>query len=235
MIGLNSSALATGVRRSNARAICTCKHCGVDYKPKAVDRTTYCSRKCYFEAKAAAKAAKPERIHVVTRQCKGCGSEFVANRGNQVYCCESCRPKEKSVWVSIMPSSKVCKCCGKEYKPVSTGGMPSDYCSDKCRESVSRSGKRIQKAKRKAMLKGATVESVDPFRVFDRDKWKCKLCGVSTPRRKRGTYSDNAPELDHILPLSKGGEHSYVNTQCSCRKCNGLKSSDPRGQMLMFG
>lgn len=235
MIRLNFNALVQDVRRSNARAICTCKHCGLDYKPKAVDRTTYCSRQCYFEAKAASKAAKMSAIHVATRQCKGCGDEFVANRGNQVYCCDSCRPSFKSVHVSILPASKTCKFCGSSYKPVSIGGAPSGYCCIVCKESAAKACKRTGKAKRKAVLKGATIERVDPFKVFDRDKWRCRLCGVRTPKCKRGTYSDNAPELDHILPLAKGGSHSYINTQCSCRKCNGLKSDAPRGQMLMFG
>ncbi|MBK5204349.1 MAG: HNH endonuclease [Polaromonas sp.] len=134
-----------------------------------------------------------------------------------------------------MPALKLCKCCGMGYKPVFTGGAPSAYCGIKCAEVVERASKRIEKAKRKAVLRGATVECVDPFKVFDRDKWRCRLCGVRTPKGKRGTYADDAPELDHINPLAKGGEHSYINTQCSCRRCNGLKSDTPRGQMLMFG
>lgn len=31
--------------------------------------------------------------------------------------------------------------------------------------------------------------------------------------------------LDHIVPISKGGPHTYSNTQCLCRDCN-LKKSD---------
>jgi len=95
--------------------------------------------------------------------------------------------------------------------------------------------KRAGKAKRRAIERGAAAESVDPYKVFDRDGWRCRLCGVKTPRAKRGTYDDNAPELDHILPLSKGGAHTYANTQCACRRCNGLKADRPLGQMLIFG
>jgi 5-methylcytosine-specific restriction endonuclease McrA len=68
------------------------------------------------------------------------------------------------------------------------------------------------------------VENVDPFKVFARDKWHCQDCGVATPRSKRGSYDADAPELDHIKPLSKGGAHSYKNTQCLCRRCNQEKS-----------
>lgn len=39
----------------------------------------------------------------------------------------------------------------------------------------------------------------------------------------RGSKNHQAPELDHIIPLSRGGSHTYKNTQLSCRSCNQLK------------
>ena len=89
---------------------------------------------------------------------------------------------------------------------------------------------------RKALKRGANGgENVDPLKVFARDKWRCTLCGVKTPIELRGTLKPNAPELDHILPVSKGGTHTYTNTQCACRRCNSTKADKPLGQMLMFG
>lgn len=78
------------------------------------------------------------------------------------------------------------------------------------------------------------VENVNPIKVFERDKWKCQICGVKTPRRLRGKYDDNAPELDHIMPLSLGGARSYMNTQCACRKCNSDKSNASPVQPSLF-
>jgi 5-methylcytosine-specific restriction endonuclease McrA len=98
---------------------------------------------------------------------------------------------------------------------------------------VMAASKRIDKAKRKALLAKVTIEKVDPFVVFDRDKWKCQLCGVKTPLAKRGTYDDDAPELDHIVTLKDGGEHSYRNTQCACRRCNRAKGGRSYGQLLL--
>ncbi|QDP57374.1 MAG: putative HNH endonuclease [Prokaryotic dsDNA virus sp.] len=56
------------------------------------------------------------------------------------------------------------------------------------------------------------------------------MCGCKTPEAKRGTYAANAPELDHIIPLAKGGAHSKANTACSCRRCNIAKSDKVLGQ-----
>jgi 5-methylcytosine-specific restriction endonuclease McrA len=56
--------------------------------------------------------------------------------------------------------------------------------------------------------------------VFVRDKWKCKACGCNTPQSLRGTCDPDAPELDHIIPLSRGGWHAPDNCQTLCRQCN---------------
>jgi 5-methylcytosine-specific restriction endonuclease McrA len=86
----------------------------------------------------------------------------------------------------------------------------------------------------RARLRRAQVERVDPIKVFDRDAWRCQICGRKTPRERRGSINSNAPELDHIVPLSVGGEHSYRNTQCACRSCNASKGSQVYGQIPMF-
>jgi len=61
------------------------------------------------------------------------------------------------------------------------------------------------------------------------------MCGTKTPQRLRGTLNKKAPELDHIVPMSKGGAHSYMNTQCLCRACNGAKSNEVIGQLRLVG
>lgn len=137
---------------------------------------------------------------------------------------------------SYKPKKKRCQCnkCGAEYVATLGGGLHKQLC-DKCITENRRESKRTEKAKRRAVCKGALAESVKPFAVFDRDKWRCRLCGRKTPKSKRGTYSDDAPELDHIVPISKGGQHTYLNTQCACRRCNAAKSDRPMGQMLLIG
>lgn len=87
--------------------------------------------------------------------------------------------------------------------------------------------KRKHRSIRRARIRCSDgAEVFDPFEVFDRDKWQCKICSVQTPKSKRGSLDDDAPELDHIIPLSKGGAHTRANTQCLCRKCNHIKSDN---------
>src|SRR5690606_1024132 len=96
-----------------------------------------------------------------------------------------------------------------------------------------KAARRKTKAWRRAVERGVTAERFDPFEIFERDKWRCHICSTKTPKSLRGTYEDNAPELDHIVPLAAGGEHTRRNTACSCRKCNIEKADKPLGQLRL--
>lgn len=105
-------------------------------------------------------------------------------------------------------------------------------CADARTQSARKRNKRIAKVKRRAIERGVEAESVDPLIVLSRDGWCCRLCGLDAPQELRGTFAHNAPELDHIRPLSRGGAHTYANTQCLCRSCNGFKSDRTMNEVL---
>ena len=50
------------------------------------------------------------------------------------------------------------------------------------------------------------------YEVFKRDGFKCQYCGRSAP--------DVILEVDHIVPVAKGGENDILNLITSCRECN---------------
>ena len=93
--------------------------------------------------------------------------------------------------------------------------------------------RRAEKSSRRAVERGVTADLIDPIRVFERDGWRCHLCGCKTPRALRGTYEDSAPELDHVIPLAANGTHTWGNVACACRRCNMKKGAKPIGQLLM--
>ena len=55
------------------------------------------------------------------------------------------------------------------------------------------------------------------FEVFKRDKFTCQYCGKSAP--------DVVLEIDHIKPVSKGGNNSMLNLVTSCFECNRGKTN----------
>lgn len=70
-------------------------------------------------------------------------------------------------------------------------------------------------AKRRARLRGVHVEDVDPRALFERDEGLCGICGDPVDRERF--------DVDHIVPLAQGGEHSYANTQIAHVFCNRSK------------
>ena len=125
-----------------------------------------------------------------------------------------------------------CMQCGAETVVRRNGGLHRKTCTS-CRAESERRARRACKARRRAAKRGNRCERFDPIEVLERDKWRCQMCGVITPKRLRGTHGPRAPELDHVIPLALGGEHSRANTQCACRSCNQAKGATPLGQIGM--
>jgi len=221
-----------------------CAGCGVTFRRKTgtKDAAKYCSRECAFSDNVQGRLASQESrelavsfrvsYSVYRSVCSLCGVRF-AGKNIASNTCDDCR---QARYIAANDngrdrSPRPCVECGTVFAP-EYGDKRQTFCSARC---SAKSARRIRKPKQRARNRSATVENVDPFKVFDRDDWRCQFCKVKTPRRLRGTYKPNAPELDHIIPLSCGGEHSYRNTQCLCRACNAQKSNNPLGQLRLFG
>jgi 5-methylcytosine-specific restriction endonuclease McrA len=80
-------------------------------------------------------------------------------------------------------------------------------------------------------MHGARIETVDELRVYERDGWRCYLCGRKVNRRLRYPHPRSV-SLDHVVPLVEGGEHSYANTRCTHLRCNLKKNCRGGGEQL---
>ena len=126
-----------------------------------------------------------------------------------------------------------CSVCGELFSPHNSS---CTECSAKCKRKTpaylayrqkykntpaKKAAKRRYNAKRRAQkLTNGPYREIDPVVVCERDGWSCWICGISTPKHLRGTHDDQAPEMDHIVPLAAGGTHTWGNVACCCRKCN---------------
>ena len=69
-------------------------------------------------------------------------------------------------------------------------------------------------------------------KVYERDNFTCVLCGwkpSNIPKKYDGMRTiidgDNRLTIDHVIPLSKGGNNYYHNLQTTCEKCNNAKDN----------
>ena len=62
------------------------------------------------------------------------------------------------------------------------------------------------------MAKRKTLSKKTRFEVFKRDSFTCQYCGKQAP--------DVVLEIDHINPVSKGGNNDLTNLVTACFDCN---------------
>jgi len=169
-----------------------------------------------------------------------CGKEFFQNRNRKKYCSRECSksakalvPKPSRVWHwRCLVTYANCGVCGQAF--VEHGGRK--YCGKDC-SKVAQYIKNPDRFKRNAHIRRArllsvVIDEVKPQAVFERDKWKCHICGGKVRKVPRWKRDPEMASLDHLLPISLGGEHSLANTACSHLRCNLSKGSRSVGEQL---
>lgn len=209
----------------------------------------FCSRQCHVEHMAAASAIRQARARLIAlltirAECTVCGVAFVKRSAASTRCSSECdaafvRARSREMLMAADCRDRAprpCGECGVEFAPV-YGDKRRLYCSRACGRTAVRRGVRRagRKYKERARHHGVEYEPVNVMAVFERDRWTCQVCGVKTPKKFRGTFVNQAPELDHRIPMAVGGGHLWGNVQCACRACNGRKGGTlVRGQLSLW-
>lgn len=136
----------------------------------------------------------------------------------------------------------ICEICGKPYtvrEYVESCGLKkaqdNGVCSDKCRrkklnQSVRDSRKRrgVKDSHRaRARKYGCAYDSsVTLPKLIKRDGLRCAICGeMCDPNDHSWTkyMGAKSPTIDHIIPMAKGGGHTWDNVQVAHAICNSYK------------
>lgn len=183
---------------------------------------TYCSWQCAQNHHQVVLG----RDHTDLRwtQCRRCDHWFVQRR-RSVFCSDECRTqgpvKEQP------PTHGECYECGATYRFGYNQYTQQRYCSKTCSNRVSA---RMRRARKRAV----EYEEVWRSRIFERDGYRCGICGRRCLKGKDVPHPQ-APTLDHIVPLAQGGPHTYRNIQTACYLCNVIKADGPGGQLRLIG
>lgn len=214
------------------------------------DTKSWCSRQCrfdYLKARTAAKllcrliARLIRTVLVGNPECTVCGDAVPWGRTSTCSkeCCrERGRQRSRQTYesltgVRLRPASgdRPCRLCSRKITPdvaLGRGRSVCDYCNLHRRTFKSR-----------AIMYGVKYEHVSRAAVFRRDGWRCQLCSKKVLRKaKRNRHTKRlhprTASLDHIIPMSKGGDHVEANVQCACLACNVRKNANIIGQLRFF-
>lgn len=196
-----------------------CKQCGKPLTRKSRGpKPTYCSASC--RAKAGAERAKAD----------GRYEQWIANSRAR-------KQAEREA------NAKPCRYCGDLMLNPYRIQCGKPECKRKFNAERMREWNRNYKAKtgtwyvrkwdhrRRMLLRVATLETFHPSEVFERDRWICQIC--KRPVDATIKWPDPmSPSLDHIVPISEGGEHTRANCRLAHLRCNTARGNRGGGEQL---
>lgn len=184
-----------------------CVWCGDWYARMQPDART-CSKACSDKWRKAGSQVheRLEFVLPITKHCAVCGLRFETKDRRKVLC-----------------GSKTCKSRHRRYTPSTPGVVATRTRYHARRREAEENGDR----------------GIRLIAVWDRDGGSCAACSAQTPhplswgrtagvRNKRGTF----PTVDHIIPLSLGGTHTWDNVQLMCHSCNSRKGNGRKNLAL---
>ena len=70
-------------------------------------------------------------------------------------------------------------------------------------------------------------KKIDLYEVYKKFEGRCQICGEMTDTNDRTDkkVGNNYPSVDHIIPISKGGTHTWDNVQLAHIICNSKKGN----------
>lgn len=141
--------------------------------------------------------------------CNACGAEYRQNHRSQRWCSLACANRNKP------------------------GAGPRGGLSPEARERQ-RLYWQAKNRRRRAAKRGGRSESYTLEEIAERDGGCCKLCGDRVAMRQKVPHL-KAPTIDHVVPVSEGGDDTRANVQLAHFGCNSSKGARGSQQLALIG
>jgi hypothetical protein len=191
---------------------------------------------------------QPNRHRTVTVPCGQCGKPCLkeptrARRYAVLVCSLSCRDAARTSLLARAQRKAEraargtigqlwvggdCHSCGMGFVG---RGRSARYCSPGCANR-----EKNHKADRRKRMRLKQVHRTPYARVdiYRRDGWRCHLCGGRV-RRDVHYLHPEAPTIDHLVPVARGGDDVPSNVMCAHRSCNSKRGTGGTVQLLLIG
>lgn len=188
----------------------------------------------------------------ITLKCKTCSNEFdrigdFITKDRNVNC-PHCVENERKQKIESESKMKLVSRLVKALN-IETGRKQRDMdltkCCDECNETFKathmnqilckscrkkRENRRKELKRRKIHLNGEVDTSISLEKLIHKEKNLCYLCGGECNSNDfaiddKGSFivGPNYPTIEHIIPISKGGTHTWDNVKLAHHYCNTMK------------
>lgn len=196
-------------RLERAAAEWRCLTCGGERLEGVELKARYCDEDCLKSARAERRRRRPRATRVA--ECKRCAGVIPADRGrNSRYCSAECQRLRNA-------ETKVCADCGADF----VARADSIFC-EPCRREFFPKGAHVRystNAQRVIRHGGEVERGISVRRIARRDGWSCGVCGSRIDESL--VYPDpRSVSIDHVKPISAGGDDVMANVQIAHLECN---------------
>jgi 5-methylcytosine-specific restriction endonuclease McrA len=139
---------------------------------------------------------------------------------------------------------RVCELCGESYVPMRYGRPDQRWCSKSCaqawrngarppyqRNVVVGMARKVQRSRIRSQRRAETWDGVTPAQIFERDRWHCGICGKRIGKSFKYPHP-RSKSIDHIVPLSEGGDDTAANKRAAHLECNRRRMNRGGGEQL---
>lgn len=151
--------------------------------------------------------------------CIQCGGELPKHRSK--FCSKECDLTYRGA-INVFADCVVCGARFQTHNGVVT-------CSSVCWKERRREHHRRKNRKRRLnRVPGAYSLAY----IAERDGYGCHLCGEKVDMSRKDVWG---PSVDHLVPISAGGEDCKANVALAHRICNSRRADKGEAQLLLFG
>lgn len=126
-----------------------------------------------------------------------------------------------------------CKWCGATFARVKGfGNVQRIYCSQQCLDEMKEDNRKKHRKDERLKKCGRRQWNISVKRLYARDKGICWLCGKPTDmndfrKDEHGNVicGESYPSIDHVVPVSRGGDHTWDNIRLAHRGCNSKRGA----------
>lgn len=199
----------------------------------------YCSRVCNDKVRRARNPKPANRLR--TFECRVCQAPvtvaITVPRQRSKYCSADCLGLATKIRagqngrIKTGPQTLNCVVCSKAFEFTVVTIVPK-YCGQLC-QSRGRSRLSTSTRRRLARREVERAEKVSPRAVFERDGFICHICRKPLAMTERAP-SPLSPSIDHIVPISKGGKHTFANLRAAHLRCNMSRGNRAAAQLRIL-
>jgi 5-methylcytosine-specific restriction endonuclease McrA len=143
-----------------------------------------------------------------------------------------------------VPAPRICDLCQEPYS-LKPGYRPGQrFCSKSCTRAWQNGARppyarlavvgmplKTLLSRKRRLRRAQTWDGVRDAEILERDRWRCGICGQRIGKSFKFPHP-RSKSIDHIVPLSQGGDDTAANKRAAHLGCNNGRCNRGGGEQL---